>query len=156
MKKRDSKERLERLLVEFTESLGEDPGRAEEILSSSAETEAALSLLNTVRLISSVIQPKQPSEEFSARLSQAVQERFQQRTFEEFGDKIRRIVDMAASDDDFRRNFFRDRIAACRSIGLDLTPQEMAALREIKEDTVEEFSNNLDERISKFFPGVLP
>ena len=153
MKKRASEEKLEKLLVEFTENLAEKADGAEEIDSLSTETGDASSLFDTVRTISSVIQPKQPSKEFSARLSQAMRDRFQERMASE---KIRRIIDKAVTDEAFQKSFFRDMASACRSIGLSLTPQEMAALRELKEDDVEEFANSLDERISKFFPATLP
>ena len=153
MKKRASEEKLEKLLVGFTENLAEKADGAEEIDSLSTETGDASSLFDTVLTISSVIQAKQPPKEFSARLSQVVRARFQEQIAAE---KIRRIIDKATSDETFRKSFFRDMVAACGSIGLSLTPQEMAALRELKEDSVEEFANSLDERISKFFPTSLP
>ena len=152
MKKRASEEKLEKLLVEFTENLAEKADGAEEIDSLSTETGDASSLFDTILTISSVIQPKQPPKEFAARLSQVVRTRFQEQIAAE---KIRRIIDKATSDETFRKSFFRDMVAACGSIGLSLTPQEMAALRELKEDSVEEFANSLDERISKFFPTNL-
>ena len=152
MKKRASEEEIEELLVKFTENLTEKPNGSEEIDSLPTETGDASSLFDTVRTMSSVIQPKQPSKEFSTRLSQVVRARFQEQIAAE---KIQRIIDKAASDETFRKSFFRDMVAACGSIGLSLTPQEMAALGELKEEAVEEFANSLDERISKFFPTNL-
>ena len=152
MKKRASEEEIEELLVKFTENLTEKANGSEEIDSLSTETGDASSLFDTVRTMSSVIQPKQPSKEFSTRLSQVVRARFQEQIAAE---KIQRIIDKAASDETFRKSFFRDMVAACGSIGLSLTPQEMAALGELKEEAVEEFANSLDERISKFFPTNL-
>lgn len=153
MKKRASEEEIEELLVKFTENLTEKANGSEEIDSLSTETGDASSLFDTVRTMSSVIQPKQPSKEFSTRLSQVVRARFQEQIAAE---KIQRIIDKAASDETFRKSFFRDMAAACGSIGLNLTPQEMAALGELKEDSIAEFANSLDERISKFFPASLP
>jgi hypothetical protein len=63
---------------------------------------------------------------------------------------------MAVTVEDFRKSLFHDIVAACRSIGFDLTPKELAALRNLKEDAVKEFANSLDERITKFFPANLP
>ena len=158
MKKREPEEKLEKLLADFTESLtGEASGAMElsfeEINSLSEETDDVLPLFETVRTISSVIQPKQPSEEFIARVSHAVQERLQEQTSAE---KIQRIIGMAVTLEDFRESFFRDIVAACRSAGFNLTPKEIAALRNLKEDAVKRFANSLDERITKFFPASLP
>lgn len=150
MKKRNFEERLEELLVEFTESLA--GGTSVELGSLPEEIGDALPLFDTVQAISSVLKPEQPSEEFAARLSHAVQERFQeQRTAQ----RIRTIIARAVTDEDFRMSFFRDVVSACRGIGFELNAQETAALRNLKEDAVKEFANSLDERITKFFPASL-
>ena len=149
MKKRASEERIEELLVEFTENLTEKADGSDKSVSVPEEAEGDRSLFETVQMLSSVIQPKQPSEDFSARLSETLQERMA-------AGRIRRVIDKAITDEGFRKSFFHDMVAACRSIGLSLTPQEMAALGELKEDSVEDFANSLDERISKVFPASLP
>jgi hypothetical protein len=159
MKKRWSRKKLEKLLVDFTESLTGEVGESMELSSArqinslSEETDDISSLLETVRTISSVMQPKQPSEEFIARVSHAAQERLEEQISME---KIERIIGMAVTDEDFRSGFFQDIVAACRSAGFDLTPREIAALRNLKEDAVKEFANSLDERITKFFSANLP
>jgi len=56
---------------------------------------------------------------------------------------------MAVADNSFRKSLFQDVVAACHGLGLTLTPIEIAALRSLKEDSVKEFANSLDERISK-------
>lgn len=159
MKKRRSEEKLENLLVDFTDNL---TGKASEwmelssarqINSLSEETDDVLSLFETVRTISSVIQPKQPSEEFIARVSHAAQEKLQEQISIE---KLQRIIGMLVTDEDFRTGFFRDIVDACRSVGFNLTPKEAAALGSLKEEAVKEFANSLDERITKFFPASLP
>ena len=82
MKKRNAEEKLEEVLLDFTESLAGGTGwsrdsGSEEFASLPEEMRSeALSLFETVRTVSSVIQ-KQPSEEFMARVSRVVQERFQ-------------------------------------------------------------------------------
>jgi hypothetical protein len=180
MKKRGSEGKLEKLLADFTESLtressqgveeigslskdlGSSSARIPEDPSSCAQrTEKVLSLFETVRTISSVIQPKQPSEAFIARVSYATQQRMLQRLQEhkltlQSTEKIQRIIGMAVTVEDFRRSLFHDIVAACRSAGFNLTPKEIAALRSLKEDAVKEFANSLDERITKFFPTNLP
>lgn len=188
MKKRRSKEKLEKLLADFTESLaggancsmepsfeeskflseknlGADSALAfcesedsflvvgDPTSSYSAKPREVASLLETVRTISSVIQPEQPSEDFAAKVSHAVQDRFQEQISTE---KIQRIIGMAVTVEGFRKSLFHDVVAACRSVGFNLTPKEIAALRNLREDAVEEFANSLDERITKFFPANLP
>jgi len=159
MKKRRSVKTLEDLLADFTENLtGEvseliESSSARQINSLSEETDDVSSLFKTVRIISSVIQPKQPSEEFIARVSHAAQERLEEQISIE---KLQRIIGMLVTDNDFRRGFFHDIVASCRNAGLNLTPREMAALRSLKEEAVKEFANSLDERITKFFPASLP
>jgi len=158
MKKRISEKKLEKLLVDFTETLTGEASEATELSSEEfdsllEETDGSSSLFGTVRTISSVIQPRQPSEEFSASLLQAAQERFRE---QRSANKMQRIISMAITDDGFRKKFFHDVVVACRGVGFDLTPQEIAALRNLKEDAVEKFANSLDERITKFFPTGLP
>jgi hypothetical protein len=158
MKKRGSEEKLEKLLVDFTESLTGGASQAEGKREKGKgiallAPPSSRSLFETVRTISSVIQPKQASEEFIARVSHAAQERLQEQISTE---KLQRIIGMAVTVEDFRKSLFHDIVAACRSVGLNLTPKEIAALRSLKEDAVEEFANSLDERITKFFPTNLP
>ena len=88
-----------------------------------------------------------------ARVSAAVQERFRDQVSKE---KIQKIIGMAVTIEEFRKSLFTDIVAACRSIGLTLTPKEIVALRNLREDAVSEFANSLDERITKFFTGNLP
>ena len=153
------KSELGKLLVDYTESLEKESGASE-----FDETNETAPLFETVRTLSSVMQPKQPSEEFSARIFQAVQakasgEEFQEKVAMEkknSAEKIRKIIAMAVTDESFRKGFFHDVVTACRNAGFDLTPQEAAALRNLKEDAVENFANSLDERITKFFPTTLP
>jgi hypothetical protein len=142
MKKKRSEKRREELLASFMEDLTGG--------SSDTEEEA---LFETARIISSVMQPRQPSEDFIDRVSNAVQERFQEQVSIE---KIQRIIGMAVTLEDFRRSLFSDIVSACHSVGFALNPNELAALKDLKEDAVEEFANSLDERITKFFPASLP
>ncbi len=152
------KKKLEKQLADFTESLTQGAAWPRKLDSGGTnsppeEADEILSLFETIRTVSSVIQPKQPSEEFMARVSHAVQERFQEQLSTE---KIQRIIGMAVTKEDFRKSLFHDIVAACRSIGFNLTPSEIAALKNLREDAVEEFANSLDERITKFFPANLP
>ena len=137
MRRRSSKKELEKSLIEFTENLTGEAEETEKVDSLSAEAGDTSSLFDTVRTISSTLQPKQPSDDFAARLSQAV--------------RLRYIVDRAVADRDFRETFFEDKVAACHSIKIDLTPREMAILQDLEEDALEEFAKNL----GKEMPGTI-
>ena len=156
MKKKRSEQELGRLLADFTGNLTGEAGGAAEL---SCEDMAYLSvkevssLFETVQTVFSVIQPRELPDGFEARISQAVQDRFQEQISAE---KIQRIIGMAVTMEDFRKGLFQDIVATCRGIGINLTPKEIAALRNLKEGVVKEFANSLDERITKFFPTNLP
>ena len=152
MKKRGSEEKLDKLLADFTENLTGEAVTAVEVGSEEidpASREDLLALFEIIQVISSVIQPRQLPEEFAVRVSHVAQERFQGQVSME---KIQQIIGMAVTTEDFRKSLFQDIVAACRGIGLSLTPKEIAALKNLKEDAVKEFANSLDERITKFFP----
>ena len=158
MKKKYSEEKLEKLLADYTDDLNADTGGSkysstEEMDSLSGQKGEVLSLFKTVNIISSVIHPKQTSEGFVNRVSEAARKRFHEQVSTE---KLQKIIGMAVTVGEFRKAFFRDIVSACRGIGMSLTPREIAALRNLKEDSVKEFANSLDERITKFFPTSLP
>lgn len=156
MKKKRSEKKLEKLLVDFTDNPTGKIGKAVEFSSQRTDSpseEEVSSLFETIRIISSVIQPKQLSEEFADRISDATQKRHQEQVSE---DKIQRIIGMAVTMEEFRKSLFQDIVDACRGVGMVLTPGEIKALRNLKEDAVKEFANSLDERITKFFPTNLP
>ncbi len=137
MRRRSSKKELEKSLIEFTESLTGEADETEKVDFLSAGSDDTSSLFDTVRTISSVLQTKQPSENFSARLSQAV--------------RLRYIIDRAVAARDFREKFFEDKVAACHDIKIDLTPREMAILQDLEEDALEEFAKNLGKEV----PGTI-
>lgn len=159
MRKRKAREKLEKLLVDVTEGTTERASCSEkaeygniihlsQVFDDQAFRDNASSLLETIQTISSVVYPRQPAEEFTARVSNAVQERFQSQVSKE---KIQKIIGKAVTDEEFRRSLFQDVVVACHDIGVTLKPREIAALRSLKEDAVRDFSDSLDERISKIF-----
>ena len=60
--------------------------------------------------------------------------------------ETRKVVSLAVMDEEFRNTLFSDPDKA--RVGYDLTPEEINALRSIPAETIDEFANNLDERIS--------
>ena len=146
----------DKLLADFTENLTGEANTTAEMSSEEIGSPAGKklsSLFEAVQIICSAIKPRQLPEGFASRLSYAVQKRFQERMSAE---KIQRIIGMAVTMEHFRKSLFQDIVAACRGVGLSLTPGEIAALGNLKEDAVKEFANSLDERITKFFPINLP
>ena len=159
MRRRKAREELENLLVDVTEGATERASCSakarhgnfiylSQVFDDQTFRDNASSLLETIQTISSVVCPRQPTEEFTARVSNAVQERFQSQVSME---KIQKIIGKAVTDEDFRRSLFQDVVVACHDIGMTLKPREIAALRSLKEDAVRDLSNSLDERISKIF-----
>ncbi|MGW8227007.1 MAG: Franean1_4349 family RiPP, partial [Anaerolineales bacterium] len=61
-------------------------------------------------------------------------------------EESRKVVSRAVMEEDFRNQLFSDPDTAL--VGYDLTPEEINALRSIPAETIDEFANNLDERIS--------
>ena len=64
-------------------------------------------------------------------------------------EESRKVVSRAVMDEDFRKTLFSDPDKALT--GYDLTPNEITALRSIPAETIDDFANNLDERISRSF-----
>ena len=58
----------------------------------------------------------------------------------------RKVVSKAVTDEEFRQTLFGDPDKALE--GYDLTEEEVSALRSIPAETIDDFANNLDERLS--------
>jgi hypothetical protein len=58
----------------------------------------------------------------------------------------RKVVSRAVRDEEYRKTLYSDPERALQ--GYDLTPEEVNALRAIPAETIDDFANNLDERIS--------
>ena len=58
----------------------------------------------------------------------------------------RKVVSRAVMDEEYRRTLFSDPDTALA--GYDLTPDEVQALRSIPAETMDDFANHLEERIS--------
>lgn len=115
-----------------------------------------------IELLSKLLKPKAPAADFERRLSVKLQSEFQKVQQEKekvIGldmEKIQRIIGMAVTNESFRKSLFQDAAGACRNAGFNLSELELAALKNLKEDAVIEFADELDERISKksVFPDM--
>lgn len=160
MRKRWYKEKLEDFLVDYTESLtgkvvmGMTKNISKENSKDSTLSKEEKSLFETIQIISEVLRPRWPSSEFTDRICYSVRDKFEALP-DISTEKIQRIIGMAVTMEDFRKNLFQDVVTACESVGFNLTPKEIAALKNIREDAVKEFASSLDERVTKFFPTNL-
>ncbi len=66
-------------------------------------------------------------------------------------EESRKVVSRAVMDEEFRNTLFSNPDKALA--GYELTPEEVSALRSIPAETIDEFANNLDERISMSLLG---
>jgi len=64
-------------------------------------------------------------------------------------EEARKVVSKAVTDEEFRNTLFSDPDKALK--GYDLSEDEVGALRAIPAETIDDFANNLDERISMSF-----
>jgi len=64
-------------------------------------------------------------------------------------EEARKVVSKAVTDEEFRKTLFSDPDKALS--GYDLNEDEVGALRAIPAETIDDFANNLDERISMSF-----
>ena len=64
-------------------------------------------------------------------------------------DRIQEVIKRLIGDEDFRTNFFAAPESTLQQAGFQLTPAEIAALKEMEPENLENWMTDLDERISK-------
>lgn len=60
-----------------------------------------------------------------------------------------KVVEKLIGDEGFRKRFFESAEAALAQAGLELSREEMAALKKIDQKCVDHFLSNVEERLSK-------
>ena len=65
-----------------------------------------------------------------------------------------RVAEKLISDEGFRKGFFEDPEAALATAGLELSAEELAALKKVDQKCVDLFLADVDERLSK--TNVIP
>ena len=108
------KSELGKLLVDYTESLEGESGMSE-----FDEMDETAPLFETVRILSSAMKPKQPSEELSARILQAVQAKAAQ---EEFQDKVAEEKKNSAEKIQNRGNIYSEPVSQRNNVPDDIYP----------------------------------
>jgi hypothetical protein len=68
---------------------------------------------------------------------------------ETVSDRLQEVISRLIGDEEFRTNFFSSPEATLQRAGFQLSPAEIAALKEMEPENLEEWLTDLDERISK-------
>jgi hypothetical protein len=64
-------------------------------------------------------------------------------------ERLQEVIKRLIGDEDFRTNFFTAPESTLQQAGFQLTPAEIAALKEMEPENLENWMSDLDERISK-------
>jgi hypothetical protein len=64
-------------------------------------------------------------------------------------ERLQEVIKRLIGDEDFRTNFFAAPESTLQQAGFQLTPAEIAALKEMEPENLENWMSDLDERISK-------
>jgi hypothetical protein len=68
---------------------------------------------------------------------------------ETVSERLQEVISRLIGDEKFRTNFFASPEATLQRAGFQLSPAEIAALKEMEPEDLEEWLTDLDERISK-------
>ncbi|MBC8509275.1 MAG: hypothetical protein H8D34_30860 [Chloroflexi bacterium] len=68
---------------------------------------------------------------------------------ESVSERLQEVIARLVGDEDFRNNFFASPETTLQRAGFQLSPAEIAALKEMEPENMEEWLTDLDERISK-------
>ncbi|MCJ7624763.1 MAG: Os1348 family NHLP clan protein [Anaerolineaceae bacterium] len=114
------------------------------------ENAALRELADTVIKIHAIAVNAVPSPEFSASLRRQVLAELPEPTPQPtFSERFKDVVARLLGEADFRDSFFASPEAALRRAGIRLSPVEIAALKEMEPENMQEWFSDLDERISK-------
>jgi hypothetical protein len=64
-------------------------------------------------------------------------------------ERLQAVISKLLGDEDFRTSFFASPEATLQRAGFQLSPAEIAALKEMEPENLQEWMTDLDERISK-------
>jgi len=68
---------------------------------------------------------------------------------ESVSERLQEVISRLIGDEDFRTNFFASPETTLQRAGFQLSPAEIAALKEMEPENLEEWMTDIDERISK-------
>ena len=139
-KKDDQKEKAEKL-ARLTDRLLEG-GRVDPV-----EAGELAPLLQTVARLEKIAQTE-PSPGLADRLLNLVMAELPDPSVS-VSDRLQKVIARLIGDEVFRKNFFVAPESTLQQAGFQLTPAEIAALKEMEPENLESWMTDLDERISK-------
>lgn len=104
-------------------------------------------LAKTVQKLQTASQAE-PDPNFAIRLRNLVTAALPKKK-ETVSDRLQEVISRLIGDEDFRTNFFASPETTLQRAGFQLSPAEIAALKEMEPENLEEWLTDLDERISK-------
>lgn len=104
-------------------------------------------LAKTVQKMQTVSQAE-PDQAFAIRLRNLSMAALPKKK-ETVSERLQEVISRLIGDDEFRTNFFASPEATLQRAGFQLSPAEIAALKEMEPENLEEWLTDLDERISK-------
>ncbi len=104
-------------------------------------------LAKTVQKLQTASQAE-PDKAFAIRLRNLTLAALPQKK-ETVSERLQEVISRLIGDEEFRTNFFASPEATLQRAGFQLSPAEIAALKEMEPENLEEWLTDLDERISK-------
>ena len=98
--------------------------------------------------IQKIVGIPKPSPSFASRLRKQVLNELPD-SKAGVSEQLQRVIGRLLGDEEFRKNFFSSPETTIQRTGFQLSAVEMAALKEMEPEDMEEWFTDLDERISK-------
>jgi len=111
------------------------------------DADQAGDLANTVQKLKTASQAT-PDSAFAIRLRNLAMAALPRKK-ETVSERLNEVISRLVGDEDFRNNFFASPETTLQRAGYQLSPAEIAALKEMEPENLQEWMTDLDERISK-------
>jgi hypothetical protein len=142
MAKKKDKQTLANELADLTDRIFEGEQIDAENLGDLSE------LAKTVQKLQAASQAE-PDPAFAIRLRNLSLAALPKKKKETVSERLQEVISRLIGDEEFRTNFFASPEATLQRAGFQLSPAEIAALKEMEPEDLEEWLTDLDERISK-------
>ncbi len=142
-----AKKKDEQTLADTLANLTDRIFEGEQIDASELGLEDMQELAKTVQKLQAASQAT-PDPNFAIRLRNLSMAALPKKK-ETVSERLQEVIARLIGDEDFRNNFFASPEATLQRAGFQLSPAEIAALKEMEPENLEEWLTDLDERISK-------